>query len=235
MSENQPILILTHLYDQDLTCMIEGSSSASLSQKIGQVGKTSFCFDLAEYRSIQIAPQIERRDTSEYERLNGLRNDLSVQDFIFCPEHPKIIHQVEFCVEMSEARRVSLYGVQEDGYWEVDDFLLAELFSPNSASTLVDDAVTGQTHPGRDTFYCPSLDQLVCTTECTSQVYADERMIPSLGLTSSVGDRARQFQDGQLDLTSMFPGDQSRLQFRITMLDIGIEGRLSSPLFLRSR
>jgi hypothetical protein len=240
LSDNEPLLILTQISARESECILEGSGSASLSQKIGQGGKVSTCLNLDQYRSIQIAPKIERRDTSEYQELNGLRTDLMVQDFIFCPQNPKIIHEVEFCIESSSRNTLYLDGLQEDGYWEIDDFLLTELLTLDTPPLLLNDAVTGQSHPESDVFYCSDLNQLMCTSACTSQVYSEQRILSSLGVASAVGERPRQFQNGQIELNSLLPipnPDQanSRFQLRVTLLDVGIEGRLSSPLFLKSQ
>ncbi|MCB9506547.1 MAG: hypothetical protein H6697_02640 [Myxococcales bacterium] len=213
-------------------CPVDRSESAAILQVVGGTSKTPTCIDLRRYRSVQVAPPVARQNTESYRVANGVRDDLVADDFIFCPQHPTVVHVAEFCVLRDPGQSVTVAGSYDaDGSWEVDDFALFEVFR---GGALLADGFTTQHHNGGDTFWCGDISQLMCRTGCTASltVESEDRAIAPVAVTEAQGATARQFADGSVDITSLLPADGDRADVRVTVLDQGVEGLLSPALYL---
>jgi hypothetical protein len=235
IGDDQLILVLSRL---DLTgeaaCTVRRSQSGTILQVIGGFFKLPDCVDMRQVRTLQVAPFISKQNTSAYRTRNGEREDLLADDFIYCPQHPAIVHVAEFCIVTAAAQSLSLSGdYRSDGDWEVDDFMLVELFD---GLRLEADGFTTQTHPGGSTFWCAENSTLMCSSGCqaTLTAIADARPIDPLAVVSAVGTRPRRFDDGAVELSGLLPPGGGYRTMRITFLDVGIEGLLDPRLYLVS-
>lgn len=220
---------------EDGRCPNPRSGSGAFFQLLGRTGKTPMCVDLNDFSSIQIAPHVERKNTSAYAEANGLREDLIADDFIFCPESPKIVHTTEFCIQETEGVTVSLGGsYKADGGWEVDDFMLLEVLR---ASQLLSAGTTSQHHTGGSTFWCgdPGVESLMCEQGCVAALHstADGEGIPVLEpVAESLGSPPRWQEDRDVVIDHLFPEDGALFQLRATALDVGVEGTIQPALYL---
>ena len=230
---NELILVVASLNLLEDECPNGGSSSGALFQLPGTQGKTPMCLDLAEIRSLQVAPLVLLSNTQNYLDANGARDDLLADDFIFCPQNPTIVHTAEFCITNQAGLPVRIAGHHSDpGTWEVDDFMLFEVFRNEE---LIADGITTQTHPGRpNQFYCNPTDTLMCEEDCTATltVVAEDREIQPLAVVSAVGEAPRQHDNGAVDISSLLPNDNEPVNLRITALDVGIEGEIEPAIYL---
>jgi hypothetical protein len=189
---------------------------------------------MADYRSLQIAPLVETQNTDAYRDLNGVREDLRADSFIFCPQQPTIVHAAEFCIERAGDQEVSLAGdYLADGSWEVDDFILIEIFQGGER---VDDGFTTQHHSGGTTFYCNPTDTLMCTEGCVAELVeiATDRRLIAIANVSAEGERARHHDDGAVVISGLLPAGEGTTDVRITALDVGEVGTLTPSLYLIS-
>ncbi|MBN1946513.1 MAG: hypothetical protein JW797_12640 [Bradymonadales bacterium] len=217
-------------------CDVARSRSGALLQVIGGESKTPFCLDMAEFRSVQLAAEIPLQDTSSYRELNGQREDIWADHFIFCPQHLTIVHETEFCLTRRPEQSVTLSGsFTGDSTWEVDDFALVEVLE---SSQLLADGCTTQTHPGDSNFWCEDTGTNPCPTPdgCQAEltVIDEVRVIQPLAVTSAVGDCPRCFQDGAVAIDPLLPADGHAVDVRITALDMEIQGRLQPALYILS-
>lgn len=235
ISDGELVLVRADLFSEADGCTVNRSASGAMLQVLGGVYKISTCFDMRQTRSLQVAPLIRQRSTSEYLAANGARSELLADEFIFCPQSPTIVHATEFCLQSAPGQAVSLSGSYErEGDWEVDDFLLVEVFDGRGAREV--DAITAQTHSGGDTFWCGAISSLMCTEGCQSEVREIEggRVIPDLAVVSSQGARPRRFDDGAVSLNPLLPEDGSGRFVRFTALDVGEVGTLQPDLYVVS-
>ncbi len=212
-------------------CSNPASGSGALLQLIGGAGKTPVCVPLGEFSSLQVAPRIPLSDTRQYRERNGVREDLVAESFIFCPQSPTIVHSVEFCVAVEEGASVALaghHGAASD--WAVDDFLLVEALR---GGAVVADGSTSQRHPGGPNFYCPELDELLCSDGCTARLTMVEggRSIEPLAVADAVGEAPRRHQDGAVEIGELLPRGVP-FDLRLTALDMGVEGEVAPALYL---
>jgi hypothetical protein len=215
------------------SCEIPRSRSGAFFQIAGGETKTPVCIDMAAYRSMQVAPAITRQNTQAWQTLNGRRDDLRAQDFIFCPQSPTIVHESEFCLERAADQDISFAGSYKiPGRWEVDDFVLVEVFAGGTTR----DGFTTQRHTGAaNRFYCNETRTQLCTTDCTARLVevAGGRAITPLATVTAEGPTARQHVDGEVSIVSLLPASGTA-DVRITALDTGVEGTLSPALYLIS-
>ncbi|MBU0550291.1 hypothetical protein KKF91_21005 [Myxococcota bacterium] len=218
---------------QDGRCPNPRAASGAFFQLLGRTGKTPVCVDLNDFSSIQIAPHVERKNTSSYDEANGRREDLIADDFIFCPESPKIVHSTEFCIGETAGTRVSLAGSYKgDDGWEVDDFMLLEILRANQ---LINAASTSQHHTGGSTFWCGDVGALMCESGCIATLYNTDSGDPIDVLTpvsESLSSPPRWQRDGEVRVDGLFPGDGQLFQLRATALDVGVEGTIQPALYL---
>ena len=221
-------------------CTIPRSHSGAILQVIGGEFKIPYCVDMAQYRSLQVAPFIQKRNLDHYAERNGIRDDLWVDEFIFCAESPTIVHTAEFCIRSEPDQAVSFAGTYDGDAWTVDDFMLVEVFNRGA---LVADGFTSQNHPGRDTFYCAPTEENLCGSGCTAEltVIDEDRQIDALAIASAedemVGGElvpARTFARGEVEITSLLSADGSDRTIRVTALDAGEVGELKPQLYLVS-
>ena len=229
------ITVFVHLELVGAGCIISRSHSGAMLQVIGGEFKNPYCVDMAQFRSLQVAPLIQRRNLDHYAEQNGVRDDLWVDEFIFCPESPTIVHAAEFCIRSQSEQKVAFAGTHDGDDWTVDDFMLVEVFS---RGVLTADGFTTQNHPGRDTFWCPETATNLCPDGCTAElsVLADERLIDALAVAPAEGDDdvARTFTGGDVEITSLLSADGSDRTIRITALDAGEVGELRPQIYLVS-
>ena len=236
-SDVELIVVLTHLSSSDAACIIGRSHSGAVLQVLGGVFKSPTCIDMASYRSLQIAPEVQVENIETYRDRNGRRDDLLSDDFIFCPENPTIVHVAEFCLEMDPDQTISLAGShQSDGQWMVDDFTLVEVFED---TTLLADGFSTQFHPPGETFWCGDTATLMCTeTTCTATltfISEDREIEPFAEVTGQEGAaNARTYNDGVVTISEIFPDDGRPVSVRITLLDVGVVGGLEPALYLIS-
>ena len=222
------------LRETQTTCEVPRSRSGAILQLIGGYSKTPLCVDMRQVRSVQVAPMIPQRNTENYAEENGIRDDLWVDDFIFCPQAPTKVHEAEFCIRRGPNQDITLAGsYHADDSWEVDDFILFEVYQ---SGALIHDGFTTQRHPGRqNTFYCNPIDQLMCETDCTASltVINEDRQITAIAVAQAgEGDFVRRHHDGDVSIASLLP--EGDADIRITALDQGAEGTLQPGLFLIS-
>lgn len=232
IADTELVTVLARLEQRAGDCVVPRSRSAAILQLGGGNEKTSTCIDMGQYRSVQVAPLVALQNTASYESLNGAREDLLADDFIFCPQYPTIVHAAEFCVQRASGQRVTLAGTyRADGDWEVDDFMLFEVFS---RGLLVADGFTSQSHTGGSTFWCGEISQLMCQTGCTASLteVATSRSLETLAVAPAQGASARRHVDGAVDVGRLIPDDGTRVDLRITALDQGVEGTLRPGLYL---
>lgn len=231
LGQPELVVVLARLGRTAEGCDNPASGSGALLQLIGGVGKTAVCVPLAEFTTLQVAPDVPLQDTRRYREQNGVRDDLLAEDFIFCPQSPTIVHSAEFCATVAEGATVALAGHHGGGGdWGVDDFLLVEVLRDR---VVVADATTTQRHPGGNTFYCPELDELLCTEGCTAQLLSvdGQRPIESLAVAESTGAAPRRHDDGAVGISAMLPRD-TPFNLRLTALDMGVEGEVTPALYL---
>jgi hypothetical protein len=233
LSDTELITVFANVSLPEADCAIERSSSGALLQVIGGHFKLAFCVDMAQFRSLQVAPAIQPRNTGTYAEQNGVRDDLWVEGFIFCPQAPTIVHVAEFCIATGPAAIVLAGSYNNDADWEVDDFAYFEVFDDGARAA---DGFTTQTHPGGDSFWCAATESLMCTERCRAELIDldADRSVEPLAEVSAVGERPRRFDDGDVAITGLFTEVGSDRTLRITMLDVGIEGRLDPDLYLVS-
>ncbi len=229
------IVALGGLFLQEERCLNPRSRSGTFLQVLAHSGKTPVCVDLAEFRSIQVAPRIQLRNTDAYAQANGYREDLEAGNFIFCPEAPTIVHSSEFCVEAAEGVEVSLAGhYRGDAGWDVDDFVLLETLQDRQ---LFAEGTTSQHHPGGPNFWCGDGEgQLLCTEGCTATLSAEDgHQIPILEpVAESLSNPPRWQEDGAVQIQHLFP-QSGPFQLRTTALDVGAEGTIQPDLYLLIR
>jgi hypothetical protein len=228
------LAVLSVVTDTDTGCDVRRSRSGAFFQITGGETKTPTCIDMLEYRSMQVAPFVAKQNTDAYATLNGVRDDLRADEFIFCPQSPTIVHQTEFCMTRGAGQDVSFAGsFTSDGDWEVDDFILVEVIDGDT----ITDGFTTQHHTGRpNTFYCGEIDRLMCETDCTAaliDVETGRRITPIADVTAE-GDRARLHADGAVSISGLLPASVAPVDVRITALDTGVEGTLTPALYLVS-
>jgi hypothetical protein len=217
------------------SCRIPRSRSGAVLQTIGGGSKIPFCIDAGDFRSLQVAPFVAKRSTAQYGEANGVRADLMAEDFIFCPESPKIVHQAEMCIRRAPGQPVTLAGsFAGGGRWEVDDFAL---FESRDRGALVADGFTTQRHPGGPTFWCGALgepDGHLCPSGCTAslRVQGTNRVIEPLAVTESLAPTLRRFDDGAVSIARLLPDDGRAVDLTVTALDVGVEGTLNPGLYL---
>lgn len=218
-------------------CELPRSRAAAVLQAIGGGSKIPFCIDAAEYRSLQVAPAVTLRSTQQYLTANGARNDLFAENFIFCPQAPTIVHQVELCITRAPGQTMTLAGSYAGGgQWEVDDFAL---FETRSRGVLFADGFTTQHHPGDNNFWCGALgepDGHLCpaSTGCVASLreVATDRMLTPIATTEALAPALRRFDDGAVHVESLLPDDGRSVDLTVTALDTGIEGNLGPGLYL---
>lgn len=218
-------------------CELPRSRSAAVLQAIGGGSKIPFCIDGAAYRSLQVAPAVTLRSTQQYLTANGARNDLFAENFIFCPQAPTIVHQVELCITRAPGQTMTLAGSYAgDSRWEVDDFAL---FETRSRGVLFADGFTTQHHPGDNNFWCGALgepDGHLCpaSTGCVASLreVATGRMLTPIATTEALAPTLRRFDDGAVHVESLLPDDGRSVDLTVTALDTGIEGNLGPGLYL---
>lgn len=229
------IVVLAHLSAPQSGCLISRSHSGAVLQVLGGVFKSPTCIDMATHRSLQVAPQIEVRDIDTYRERNGRREDLRSDDFIYCPENPTVVHVAEFCLEIVPGQRISLAGnyLVDDHVWEVDDFVLIEVFEDNE---LQYDGFSSQYHSPNETFWCSDLSMLMCLDGCTATltVEAEDRQITPFAQAPAYGDDARQYEDEDVEINQLLPRNPVPAAVRITILDVGLFGALEPALYLIS-
>ena len=224
------LVVLASLERTAAGCPNPASGSGALLQLIGRPGKTQVCVDFADQSSLQISPRVLLRSTEAYLAANGVREDLTADDFIFCPSSPTIVHEVEFCAQGRPSGEVRLAGSwRADDGWEVDDFALFEVLRRDE---VLADGATSQHHPGGDTFWCPEIDSLVCRQGCDSSLRRGDRRIEVLALAEATGPRPRRFDDGAVTITRLLPEDGEPYELRVTALDGGVQGTVTPDLYL---
>ena len=219
------------------SCELPRSRAAAVLQAIGGGSKIPFCIDAAEYRSLQVAPAVTLRSTQQYLTANGARNDLMAENFIFCPQAPTIVHQVELCITRAPGQTMTLAGSYAGGgQWEVDDFAL---FEARSRGVLLADGFTTQHHPGDNNFWCGALGEPAghlcpASTGCVASLreVATGRMLTPVATTESLAPTLRRFDDGAVHVESLLPDDGRSVDLTVTALDTGIEGNLAPGLYL---
>ncbi len=222
------VTVFASLATEAGACPVPRSRSGAILQVIGGESKTPACIDMRNARSVQVAPEVALQNTAAYAAANGRRTDLRAQNFIFCPQSPTIVHTAEFCLERDPGQDVTLAGTwSADGSWEVDDFVLVEVFARGAR---LDDGFTSQHHNGGSTFWCGEIASLLCTEGCTAELVeiAGSRQI------EAQGGAARRHEDGAVSIGALLPADGSRADVRITALDQGVEGTLRPGLWLVS-
>jgi hypothetical protein len=110
ISDGELVLVRADLFSEADGCTVNRSASGAMLQVLGGVYKISTCFDMRQTRSLQVAPLIRQRSTSEYLAANGARSELLADEFIFCPQSPTIVHATEFCLQSAPGQAVSLAG-----------------------------------------------------------------------------------------------------------------------------
>jgi hypothetical protein len=218
-------------------CELPRSRAAAVLQAIGGGSKIPFCIDAAEYRSLQVAPAVTLRSTQQYLTANGARNDLFAENFIFCPQAPTIVHQVELCITRAPGQTMTLAGSYAGGgQWEVDDFAL---FETRSRGVLFADGFTTQHHPGDNNFWCGALGEPAghlcpASTGCVASLreVATGRMLTPIATTEALAPTLRRFDDGAVHVESLLPDDGRSVDLTVTALDTGIEGNLGPGLYL---
>ena len=234
VSDTELIVVLTHLDLVEEPCTISRSHSGAVLQVLGGQYKIPNCMDMRQIRTLQVAPNIQLQETADYRTNNGERDDLTADNFIYCPQHPAIVHVAEFCLGSATGQRVSLAGhYRANADWEADDFVLIESLD---GATILDDGFTTQTNPGHSNFWCEATQANPCPSLCqaTLTVVDGGREIEPLAVVSSVGDSPRRFDDEVVDITPILPDDGSFKIIRVTFLDVGIEGLLDPQLYLVS-
>ena len=222
-------LVVAHLELERGRCENPNAGSGALLQLVGVRAKARMCVNLENLASLQIASSVPERQTALYREENGIRDDLLADDFIYCPQHPTIVHEVVFCVEGQPAS-VRLAGSHRaDGGWEVDDFALFEVLRDDR---VLADGVTSQSHPGGETFWCPETQELVCRNGCTATLSAGERQIEALAVVGSTGPDARTHADRSEAITDLLPDDGEPYDLKITALDTGGVGEVRPDLYL---
>lgn len=218
-------------------CELPRSRAAAVLQAIGGGSKIPFCIDGAAYRSLQVAPAVTLRSTQQYLTANGARNDLFAENFIFCPQAPTIVHQVELCITRAPGQTMTLAGSYAgDSRWEVDDFAL---FETRSRGVLFADGFTTQHHPGDNNFWCGALGEPAghlcpASTGCVASLreVATGRMLTPIATTEALAPTLRRFDDGAVHVESLLPDDGRSVDLTVTALDTGIEGNLGPGLYL---
>ena len=218
-------------------CELPRSRAAAVLQAIGGGSKIPFCIDGADYRSLQVAPAVSLRSTQQYLTANGARNDLMAENFIFCPQAPTIVHQVELCITRAPGQTMTLAGSYAgDARWEVDDFALFEV---RSRGVLFADGFTTQHHPGDNNFWCGALGEPAghlcpASTGCVASLreVATDRMLTPIATTEALAPTLRRFDDGAVHVESLLPDDGRSVDLTVTALDTGIEGNLGPGLYL---
>ena len=218
-------------------CELPRSRAAAVLQAIGGGSKIPFCIDGAAYRSLQVAPAVTLRSTQQYLTANGARNDLFAENFIFCPQAPTIVHQVELCITRAPGQTMTLAGSYTgDSRWEVDDFAL---FETRSRGVLFADGFTTQHHPGDNNFWCGALGEPAghlcpASTGCVASLreVATGRMLTPIATTEALAPTLRRFDDGAVHVESLLPDDGRSVDLTVTALDTGIEGNLGPGLYL---
>lgn len=218
-------------------CELPRSRAAAVLQAIGGGSKIPFCIDAAEYRSLQVAPAVALRSTQQYLTANGARTDLFAENFIFCPQAPTIVHQVELCITRAPGQTMTLAGSYAGGgRWEVDDFAL---FEARSRGVLLADGFTTQHHPGDNNFWCGALGEPAghlcpASTGCVASLreVATGRILTPLATTEALAPTLRRFDDGAVHVESLLPDDGRSVDLTVTALDTGIEGNLGPGLYL---
>ena len=218
-------------------CELPRSRAAAVLQAIGGGSKIPFCIDAAEYRSLQVAPAVTLRSTQQYLTANGARNDLFAENFIFCPQAPTIVHQVELCITRAPGQTMTLAGSYAgDAQWEVDDFAL---FETRSRGVLFADGFSTQHHPGDNNFWCGALGEPAghlcpAATGCVASLreVATGRMLTPIATTEALAPALRRFADGAVHVESLLPDDGRSVDLTVTALDTGIEGNLGPGLYL---
>ena len=218
-------------------CELPRSRAAAVLQAIGGGSKIPFCIDGAAYRSLQVAPAVMLRSTQQYLTANGARNDLFAENFIFCPQAPTIVHQVELCITRAPGQTMTLAGSYAgDSRWEVDDFAL---FETRSRGVLFADGFTTQHHPGDNNFWCGALGEPAghlcpASTGCVASLreVATGRMLTPIATTEALAPTLRRFDDGAVHVESLLPDDGRSVDLTVTALDTGIEGNLGPGLYL---
>lgn len=184
-----------------------------------------------------MAPAVSLRSTQQYLNANGARNDLMAENFIFCPQAPTIVHQVELCITRAPGQTMTLAGSYAGGgQWEVDDFAL---FEARSRGVLLADGFTTQHHPGDNNFWCGALGEPAghlcpASTGCVASLreVATGRMLTPVATTESLAPTLRRFDDGAVHVETLLPDDGRSVDLTVTALDTGIEGNLGPGLYL---
>ncbi len=104
-SSDALVVVLSSFERTESGCPEPRSRSGALFQIAGGEIKTSSCVDMADYRSLQVAPVVPRQDTGAYEAANGVRDDLRAEGLIYCPPAPKSVHAAAVCRQRSGDQR----------------------------------------------------------------------------------------------------------------------------------
>lgn len=229
------VLVRASLTQRDASCEPPHSRGGAVFQIAGGESKTPTCVDMASLRSLQVAPLVSRQNTGAWRDANGIRDDLRADEFIFCPQSPTIVHAAEFCLERAVGQDVTLAGSwAADGRWEVDDFVLVEVFE--DGERLADGFTTQHFagSPGR--FWCGETESFVCESDCTAALIEidGERAIPAIADADAEGPTPREHADGDVSIAPLLPDDGRRVDVRVTALDVGVEGVLTPALYLVS-
>ena len=228
------VAVFASLRQNETGCEVPRARSGAFFQITGGESKTPVCIDMERYRSMQVAPFIAKQNTENYARLNGIREDLRADGFIFCPQSPTIVHAAEFCLQRDPEQNIRFAGSYEaNSFWEVDDFILIE----TDDGTTSRDAFTTQNHTGHpNRFYCNATSTQLCTTDCTAQLIEVDsgRAVRVLANVTAEGPTARQHLDGAVSINSLLPDSGAATTVRITALDTGVEGTLTPALYLVS-
>lgn len=228
------VAVFASLRQTETGCEVPRARSGAFFQITGGESKTPVCIDMERYRSMQVAPFIAKQNTADYARLNGIREDLRAEGFIFCPQSPTIVHEAEFCLQRDAGQNIRFAGSYEaNSFWEVDDFILVE----TDDGTTTRDAFTTQNHTGYpNRFYCNATSTQLCTTDCTAQLIEVDsgRAVRVLANVTAEGPTARQHLDGAVSINSLLPESGAATTVRITALDTGVEGTLTPALYLVS-
>lgn len=229
------VLVRASITQRETRCEPPHSRGGAVFQIAGGESKTPSCVDMASMRSLQVAPLVSRQNTGAWRDANGLRDDLLADEFIFCPESPTIVHSAEFCLERAVDQDVALAGSwAADGRWEVDDFVLVEVFE--DGERLADGFTTQHFagSPGR--FYCGATDSFMCEGDCTAALIEVDggRRIPVIADADAEGPTPREHADGDVSIATLLPDDGRQVDVRVTALDVGVEGVLTPALYLVS-
>jgi hypothetical protein len=235
VADTDLVAVTALLRQAEVGCEVPRSRAGAFFQIAGGESKTPVCIDMEQFRSMQVAPAIPPQNTAAWSSRNGARTDLRVDEFIFCPQAPSIVHQATFCLQRAPGQTVALAGSwRADATWEVDDFVLIEV----DDGAEVRDGFTTQFHTGHpNRFYCDALDRHMCTGDrCTAALIeeATGRSIPAIASVTAEGADARRHQDGAVRINDLLPASGTPADVTVTALDVGVEGTLRPALYLVS-